>query len=221
LSLERYEDSAHEFTTFLKRGGAPNADIFRGRGKARMELGDYSGAVDDYTTALWLQTVDDGTGPSVIRRDDEWEIWNHRGWAYFFAGAHRLALKDFETSIGLNAPRVDPLVGRGLARVELGQVLEAVEDANAALKQFCDDPAMLLNIACILGRAASRNDTNPQHTHLAVATLRQALGLLPAPMRMEFWGKVLKDDCLRVIRVSAEFQELEKLLERDFPGTVR
>jgi hypothetical protein len=80
---------------------------------------------------------------------------------------------------------------------------------------------MLFNIACILGRAASRNDTNPQHTRLAVATLRGALGVLPAPKRSEFWGQVLKDDFLQAIRVSAEFQELEKLLERDFPGTVR
>jgi tetratricopeptide (TPR) repeat protein len=218
LKLERYQASACEFTNYLKRGGEPTADIFSGRGQARMKLEDYTGAVDDYTLALLLQAGDNDTRTRELQPD--WAIRNHRGWAYFFAGAHKLALNDFETALQRKPPSVDPVIGRGLARVELGQVSEAVEDARAALKGPCDDPTMLFNIACIFGRAASRDDPASQYPRQSVAVLRQALSLLPAAERLKFWEQVLKDDFLRAVRGRPEFKELEMQLERDFPGAI-
>jgi len=47
-----------------------------------MQLGDYLGAVADYTR--------------VLERHPGAEIHTHRGWAYFFADAWRPALDDFE-----------------------------------------------------------------------------------------------------------------------------
>jgi tetratricopeptide (TPR) repeat protein len=170
-----------------------------------MKQGNYLGAVDDYTRAM---------GPNP-----DWQIVAHRGWAYFFAEAHRLALRDFQEALRLNPADLETRIGRGLAYVRLGRDAEAIADARAALERPCDDPVMLLNVACIFARAAGRQDLAGQYPGQAVQALGRALALLSPDARRPFWrGKVLPDTDLDSIKRSPGFLELGEWVERDRPG---
>src|SRR5262249_37947205 len=98
--LGRYDQAARSFDEYLGKGGTPSTDFFRGRGLARMKLGRYPEAVDDYTR--------------VLEREPDAEIHEHRGWAHFFSEAWKLALRDFERALELDASNGDALIGRGL-----------------------------------------------------------------------------------------------------------
>src|SRR5262249_5932670 len=54
------------FDSYLEAGGAPTADLFRGRGLARLRLGRYAAARDDLT---W-----------VIQRQPDAGLYLQRGW---------------------------------------------------------------------------------------------------------------------------------------------
>jgi tetratricopeptide (TPR) repeat protein len=186
LALKQYAPAEAAFTLYLKRGGPPGADVFRGRGRARMQRGDHAGAVDDYTRALLLK-------PDAV-------LQAHRGWAYFFAEAPALALHDFEAACRLDPADVDARVGRGLARVALGQNPPAVTDAEEALRRAPESPEMLHNIACIFARAGA--GSHPR----AIAALRLALHRVPASERWSYWcDKVLPDPYLETIRQNPGF----------------
>jgi serine/threonine protein kinase/predicted Zn-dependent protease len=200
LKLGDHAASVRSFTQYLERGGKPTADIYKGRGQAYMKLGDYPGSVDDYTRARELK-ADAG-------------ILAHRGWAYFFADSPRMALRDFEESLHLDPSGLEPLIGRGLARVALEQDREAIADAEQALRRKPTDPDQWYNIACIFARAASRHDPEGLYQRHALAALSQALERRPMDARISFWrDKVLTDRYLDSIRRSPEFLELGRQLE--------
>ena len=182
-----------------------------------MKVGDYAGAVDDYTRALLIKS--DG------------EIQTHRGWAFFFADAPGLALRDFEEALRLNPGSVDAFIGRGLARVALGQAGEAVTDAEEALRRAPATPEMLHNIACIFAQAVGRWESSADPAQRdalmardcgrAIDAIRQALALVPRASRTAFWrDSVLPDRYLDPIRRRAEFREFARRLEDDLasPG---
>src|SRR5262249_895584 len=121
LQLKRFEQAARSLDEYVRRGGEAVADVYRGRGLARVRLGDYLGARDDYTRALALR--------------EDWDIYQHRGWTYFFADAWKPALDDFEKAIQRNPKEGDPYIGRGLALVMLGLYERAALDAENALRQ--------------------------------------------------------------------------------------
>src|SRR5262249_17778704 len=52
LKLKKYREAVRAFDQFLENGGRGQDDDYRKRGTARMKLGDYLGAVDDYTRAM-------------------------------------------------------------------------------------------------------------------------------------------------------------------------
>src|SRR5262249_6540917 len=109
------------FDAYLQKGGVEKSDIFRGRGLARMKLGRYPEAAEDYTRALEcgpLTLPAPPGGESSVRGDTD--LYQHRGWAYFFADAWRLALRDFAKAIELDPDAGDAYTGRGVARVLLG-----------------------------------------------------------------------------------------------------
>ena len=171
LALKRDRDALRSFDRYLEVGGAPTSDVYRGRGQARMKLGDYAGAADDYTRAL------------LIKPDGD--IQTHRGWAYFFAEAPGLALRDFEEAVRLDPENVDARVGRGLARVALGQTGAAVADAEEALRAPRRRPRCSHNIACIFAQAAGRGDPSSRHRRKLSTTRRRRdpPGPRPPPRR--------------------------------------
>jgi tetratricopeptide (TPR) repeat protein/predicted Ser/Thr protein kinase len=205
LKLKDYDQAARSFDQVVTRGGKPKADVYRGRGLARMKLRNYLGAMDDYARALEIQP--DG------------DLYAHRGWAYFFADAWKPALRDFEQAIQLDPANWDAFTGRGLSRVMLGQYREAVADADAALRQQPATPEMRHNLACIFALAATRVEADARQTNRAalaaryreraVEIVQHTLAMLPPKERGPFWrDKVLPDQALASIRSSSGFKQL-------------
>ncbi len=211
LALKRYGEAAAAYDRYLQCGGKPVFDVFRGRGQARMQLGNFLGARDDYTRVLEAEGTPDG-GPGA-------EILTHRGWAYFFADAWRPALRDFEDALRLDPEYGDAYTGRGLARVMLGTYREAVADAEEALRRKPATPEMMHNVTCIFAQAVGKVEADPnekgkaalteRYRKAALATVRQTLALLGPDERLPFWrDKVLPDTALDPIRQSPEFQQM-------------
>jgi tetratricopeptide (TPR) repeat protein len=206
LELGRCELAEQAFDEYLRRGGQPAADIFGGRAQARMKLGRYPEAVEDYTRAL------EGT-PSA-------ELYQHRGWAHFFADAWKLALRDFDRAITLEPNQGDAYIGRGLARVMLGRYPDAVADAEEALRQRPAAPEMMHNIACIFAQAAARAQSDREepnrptlakrYADRALEAIRKTLEILHPAERKAFWqDKILVDAALAPIRSCDELKQIE------------
>src|SRR5262249_23581693 len=182
----------------------PKGDAFRARGLARMKLGKYAEAADDYSRAL--------------ERTPDAELHQHRGWAYFFADAWKLALRDFSVAIEMDPKAGDAYTGRGLARVMLGDYRSAVADADAALARRPGTSEMAHNIACIFAQAMVRANQDQSSDQKAAAdayrrraldAIRLTLNLLPRDERPSFWrDKILTDPALAPIRGDARFEAL-------------
>jgi serine/threonine protein kinase/Flp pilus assembly protein TadD len=199
LRLSRHQEAAREFSRYLETGGPPLNDVFRGRGQARMKLGDYLGASDDYTR--------------VVLAQPDAEIYEFRGWAYFFADAWRPALRDFDESLRLDPERGDAYAGRALAHVMLGRVNDAVADADEALKRKPSEPEMMHNLACVFAQAAARGSPRDaaSYRERAVGCVRQTLALVPEKNRTAFLrDSVLPDTALDPIRKEPAFRQLLK-----------
>jgi serine/threonine-protein kinase len=209
LALGRYLQAEESFDQYLQHGGAAKTDIFRGRGLARMKLGKYPEAVEDYTRALDLAADAD--------------IYQHRGWAHFFCDAWQLAIRDFSRAIELDATLGDAYTGRGLARVMLGNHRLAVADAETALGRKPGTPEMMHNIACIFAQASARAEADPQqpdrealaerYRRRAVKAVRRTLALLRPEERPAFWRDIIvPDKALTPLRNDTEFQQLQEVL---------
>jgi tetratricopeptide (TPR) repeat protein len=227
LELQDYVHAAESFDRYLDLRGPPLADVYRGRGQARMKLGRFLDAGDDYTQAL-QGTIDPqrvaalvGLAGTTGLRAAQAELRAHRGWAWFFGNAFELALRDFNQAGRLLPPNGDTCAGRGLCQVMLGRYAEAVADARQALRLGVPTPEMTFNVACIFSLAAGkvradaaqpkRRDLEAQYRTQAIALIHSALGLVPDEKRAVFWEtKMRHDQALDPIRGSAEFVQLEK-----------
>jgi tetratricopeptide (TPR) repeat protein/tRNA A-37 threonylcarbamoyl transferase component Bud32 len=196
LELHHYEQAQQSFDDYFRLNGEATADAFAGRGLARMRLGRFPEAVDDYTQAL--------------QRRPGAELYQHRGWAHFFADAWKLALRDFEQSIRLDPEQGDAYTGRGLALVMVGRYREAVADAEEALRRRPDTPEMMHNVACIFAQAAGRADADAEHyRRLALEAIRKTLAMLRPDERRAFWEeKILPDAALTPIRATDGFKQI-------------
>jgi tetratricopeptide (TPR) repeat protein/tRNA A-37 threonylcarbamoyl transferase component Bud32 len=205
LKLRQYEEAARACDRYLKAAG-PMADIFRIRGRSRERLADYAGAVDDYTRAMGLEPSPD--------------LLIHRGWAYGFSDAWRLAEVDFEEAVRRDPRSSAAFAGRGYARLRLGHDREAVEDAEEALRREPVTPITRFQVTCLFSRAigqveadapaAERRAVVTQYRERALEVLRGTLDSLPAAERRAFWaGTMRPDPDLDPIRHSAGFAQLE------------
>jgi tetratricopeptide (TPR) repeat protein len=206
LKLSRPEEARAAFGECL-HVEPDYGDAYRGRGQARVQMGDYAGAVEDYTRAAQLH------------RDAS--ILTHRGWAYFFTDAYKLAEHDFEDAIRLDREPGDAHVGRGLTRVMRGDHRHAIADAEAVLgRNRPDTPEMMHNVACIFALAAARvradaaehdrDAVEARYRRQAVGALRKAIDMVPASQRPAYWrDRMRPDSALDPIRGSADFARLE------------
>src|SRR5262249_16957565 len=115
-----------------------------------------------------------------------------------------LALADFDEVLKAQPNNVDALSGRGQARVLVGQVKAAVEDAEAALKVGKPTPTLLCSVACIYARLARRLEAAPgprassaavrRHEDRAVGLIAEAVRALPAERRRKFWREQVEKD---------------------------
>jgi tetratricopeptide (TPR) repeat protein/predicted Ser/Thr protein kinase len=202
LRLGRFAQAERSYREYLRRGGEPAPGIFRGRGLARMKLGHFPEAAEDYTRAL--------------ERQPDAELFQHRGWAHFFADAWKLARRDFDRAIDLDPKPAEPYIGRALACVMLGRYRDAVADADKALGRQPAAPEMMHNLACVFAQAArhaaaDRDESNRTalaqvYRRRALEAVRRTLALVRPEDRRAFWDdKVAPDAALEPIRGSDEF----------------
>jgi tetratricopeptide (TPR) repeat protein len=206
LALEEYAQAEKAFDGYFRNRGEPQADAFRGRGLARMKLGKYPEAADDYDQA--------------IRLSPDADLYVHRGWAYFFTDAWRLAQRDFDKAIKLDSSAVDAYIGRGLARVLLGDYRQAVADGELAWQHGPKSPEMMHNLACIFAEGAvraaadlreiDRRTLAGKYRTRACEAVERTLGMLRPDERLSFWrDKILPDAMLKSIQNAAEFKRLQ------------
>jgi tetratricopeptide (TPR) repeat protein len=226
LALERPTEASKALDRYLLLAkSAPDLDkVYLARGLIRARVLEPDKAVDAYTRSLALHT--------------EANTLVYRGWAYLQLDPARAALSDFESALQLldagqpalmnpdelrkaNAVRSDALCGRGQARVRLGQVREAVQDAEEALKQGKPSQALFFSAACIYVRAvgqlkaqtdgqASSAETVSQYRKRAIELLQATLDRVPVAGRKAFWRDIRKDSTFDAIRDSPAFKELDR-----------
>jgi eukaryotic-like serine/threonine-protein kinase len=190
--LDRFAEVVEAFNHYLETG-TPLELVYRGRGLARAELGQYAGAIEDFTKALELHPT------SAVQA--------HRGWTYLVVDAPKLAMRDFELAIELDPKNGDAYAGRGFARAQLGLHREALRDAADALGQGPPSPRLLYNIARIYAQCPG------PYANRALELIQQALNLLPAEQRRGFWlTHVQKDAALAALRHHRSFIKLESQL---------
>jgi hypothetical protein len=119
-------------------------------------------------------------------------------------------------------------VGRGLARVMLGDYRRAVVDAETVLSaNKPDTPEMMHNVACIYALAAARvrvdsveiqrETLEKRYRQQAIAALGKALLLVPADKRFAFWDEKMRPDpALDSVRASPEFTQFDAQLQKEF-----
>ena len=138
--LGRFDEVIKAFDRYLETG-KPLESVYRGRGLARAELGQYPGAIEDFTKALELHPT------SAVQA--------YRGWTHLVVDAPKLALRDFELAIELDPKNGDAYNGRGFVRASLGRHREAIQDAAEALRHGPTSPRLLYNAARIYAQCPS------------------------------------------------------------------
>jgi tetratricopeptide (TPR) repeat protein len=215
MALRRYQEAERCFGRCIEQKELA-IEVFSGRGSAREKLGKLPGAIEDYTQSLQL------------KRDAV--ILQHRGWAYVLLDAWKLAQHDFDDAIRLDPRRSDAYVGRGLARVMLGDYRQAVADAVVVQRrQKPDTPVMMHNLGCLFAQAVGqvkadarqqqRATLEAQYRGQAIQALRQTLLMLPRGQRLAFWKEQMRPDrALDPIRTSSDFVQFERQVEREYSG---
>jgi tetratricopeptide (TPR) repeat protein len=190
--LKRHVDAIRSCDPLIARGKA-TAAIYEQRALARESIRDFSGAIEDFTSAMALG----GDRPKLLR---------HRGWLYIVADAPRLALHDFQEAIGLDPSSGDAHNGRGLARLRFGEHHEAVADAERAISLGEPTPDLFYKAARVYALAAvvvsAEVRKKGQESVLLVTRyqdraadlLREAVRRLPADRRASFVKDVIRDD---------------------------
>jgi tetratricopeptide (TPR) repeat protein len=157
---------------------------------------------------------------SLALRPDK-EALSYRGWAYLRLDAPRLALPDFEAALGLDPADANALLGRGYARVRLGEVSKGVEDAKKALGKGTQQPPLLFSAACLYARAAAQmqaqaRDGSNQYAlqwyqQRSLELLRAALVSTPEGKRKAFWrANIRQEGDLVALRRTSELLDLAR-----------
>jgi serine/threonine-protein kinase len=212
LEQGRHAEVVGAFSRYMESGGQLSAEIFRGRGLARLHLQELRGAVEDYTRALQLQPDAD--------------VYTLRGWAYILKKEWQPAREDFEAALRRNPAHGDARIGRGYARVQLGQYREGIADALTPPVEPTT-PEMHFNLACLFAQAAGKaaeDVTAPDRLVLATQLRQHASQAIHAALekvtpgqRWPVWQeKMLPDEALNPIRGSAEFTRLLEEIENQY-----
>jgi tetratricopeptide (TPR) repeat protein len=167
--------------------------VFKVRGMAEQRLGNYAGAIEDYTRALTI-------------RPDDVSVLTNRGWAYLINETPRLAFRDFREALEKDPNNADAYNGRAMARVKLGQHAAGAQDAEDAVKRAPKDARVQYNAARVLAQAVNQVDLDKAlrgtqaaelRTHYqdrALDLLRATLDLTPANERSAFWQQYVQED---------------------------
>ena len=190
--MGRFEEVIAAFDQYLETG-KPLETVYRGRGLARAELGQYPGAIEDFTKALELHAT------SAVQA--------YRGWTHLVVEAPKLALRDFELAVELDSKNSDAVSGRGFARALLGRHQEAVQDAAEALRLGPRSARLLYNVARIHAKCPGSGPTR------ALELIQQSLAMLPKEERTKFWSTHIRTDAaMAALRSYSSFGRLDASL---------
>ncbi len=98
-----------------------SADTYFQWGNAKYDLGDYAGAIADYTMA-------------IILKPDDALAYNNRGNAREKSGQYFAAIADFDTAIRLKPDDALAYNNRGIAKANLEQYFAAIADFDIAIR---------------------------------------------------------------------------------------
>ena len=143
---------------FSQQSQSISAETYFIRGYEKVELGDYNGAIADYTQAIRLKPDDAGA-------------YYNRGIAKAGLGQHFAAIADYDTAIRLKPDDAIAYVGRGIAKDRLGQHFAAIADYDTAIRLKPDDAI------AYVGRGIAKAGLG-QHT-AAIADYDTAIRLNP------------------------------------------
>ncbi|MDE0397348.1 MAG: tetratricopeptide repeat protein [Candidatus Poribacteria bacterium] len=137
-----------------------SAETYFQWGNAKYKLGDYKGAIADYTDAILLKPnyvyaygyrgngkyklgqYSDAIADFdiVIRlKPDSAIAYNNRGIAKYDLGKHFAAISDYDIAIRLKPKYADVYINRGLAKERLGQHVAAISDYDIVIRLKPDD----------------------------------------------------------------------------------
>jgi tetratricopeptide (TPR) repeat protein len=209
LELKRHKDALASLDAYFRKGNR-TVDAHVVRGLTRATLGDYAGAIDDYSHALELQP--------------ESRMFAHRGWAYVVSDAPKIALRDFEEAIRLDPDNGDAHNGRGFALVKLGEIPRGIADAEQAVRLGPAESRTFYNAARTYAQATARlrlemlrrNDQYRQTMELlsrchsrCLELIRSALELQAPNQRRQFWQVYVEADVqLNPVRGTPGFASL-------------
>ncbi len=95
-------------------------------GNTKYYLGDYKGAITDYTQAIRLNP-------------DYADAYNNRGVAKMNLGQHFAAIANYDIAIRLNPDDANAYYNRGVAKMNLGQHFAAIANYDIAIRLNPDD----------------------------------------------------------------------------------
>ena len=107
-------------------------------GNTKYDLGDYKGAITDYTQAIRLNP-------------DDADAYNNRGLAKSDLGQHFAAIADYDIAIRLNPDSAGAYDNRGLAKSDLGQHFAAIADYDIAIRLNPDSAGAYNNRGIVKG----------------------------------------------------------------------
>jgi tetratricopeptide (TPR) repeat protein/tRNA A-37 threonylcarbamoyl transferase component Bud32 len=211
LELQRKEEAAAALDRYLAATHEPAAEVLQARGLLHAGKGQLAAAIDLYSAALRLNKKDTKTR-------------GHRAWTYFENGANRLALADFEVCLGEQPNSADYLTGRASVRVRLGQLPEALDDAEAAEKQGPLADRLCYHLSCVYAQAAAQKELEARSgrnlaaerafAHYEEKSLKHLNGAMeeqPEKDRARFWReRVEKDPALAPIRGGRLYLQLAR-----------
>lgn len=124
LTERRYGRAKAIFEGLISKDPAGSGSAYLGRAVARYGLGDYSGALADFSKADTL--ID-------LSRKETADILVCRGYSNYFLGHIDAAGADFERAVKLDAGRYEALAGLGKIEIDRRKYAEAGKFLNAAL----------------------------------------------------------------------------------------
>lgn len=213
LALNREQDAVDAFGQYLKLGGEQVADVFRARSLAQQKLGRFRESLADVARALELEPR---ASNMLVRR----------GWAMLLE-ANKLAEADFDAAVAANPENPDAWNGRGFARVMMGNVPGAIQDAEEGLKRAMVQASSqgaaawpnIYNAATIYAQAVRvinaddkmsaeiRAKNVRQLTIRSMQIIMQAVQVGGASQQAAIVQTVQSDTSLDPIRSSAEFRQ--------------
>ncbi|MFM7151324.1 MAG: protein kinase domain-containing protein, partial [Gemmataceae bacterium] len=181
LQMGRFAESVEAFNRYMSRA-KPDAEVLRHRGLARGGVGDFSGAVEDYTKALML-------APSA-------DLFTSRGWVHLQEKLPRHALKDFDEALRLEPLQAEALIGRATAWLDLGDLLRAQKEVDAGLERQPTCSRVLYKAARVLARLANQPGLhfNEGPRQRALVVLKQAIEAVPDSERERFVQEQVRRD---------------------------